>query len=114
MQNLLCHQDVAPGEFMFWLFFLTIIAAAIFFIAQLFNDSLLHTESKGTVALPIVSLLLGIYLTFSIDAHLDSFKATSGFTRTISVSIGILGWIELVLLASVVVMEYYKQYKCTE
>jgi len=114
MQNVFCVQDIAPGEFVFWLFILAIMASSVFFIAQLFRDSLLQTSNKGTLTLPCVSLALGIILNFSADSHLDSYKAVSGFTRTISVSIGILGWIELVLLAGVIIIECYKHYKCEE
>ena len=114
MQNLFCVQQIAPGEFMFWLFILAMGATTVFFIAQLFNDQLLWTGNKGTVALPLTSLALGVLLTFCADAHVDSYKAASGFTRTIGVSIGILGWVELVLLAAVVVIEFYKQHKCLD
>lgn len=114
MQNLFCTQQIAPGELVFWLFILAMGATAVFFIAQLFKDELLWCESKGTIALPALSLALDAILTFAADSHLDFYKATTGFTRTISVSIGVLGWVELVLLASVVVIEYYKQYKCLD
>lgn len=107
--NLMTVQQIGGGPFLFWLFCIVLVIMLAYCIMDLFCEEK-FIGKKATIAVPILSLLLGIIMIISSSNHSDTFL-WNGETRYVAVSMGILAYIELVLLISVVIIECYKQIK---
>ena len=65
------------------------------------------------IVLPGASFLLTVIMLVACDKHTDTFK-WNGELRYLAVSWGILAYVQLAVLGAVVIIECYKQFKCSE
>lgn len=112
LYNLMTVQQIGGGPIVYWLFYLALIATVIYCVVQLFYENNL-TRSKATIALPLITLVLNAIMIVSANAHRDSFEY-HGEWRYVGVELGVLAYIEVILLVAAVVVECYKQIKCVE
>ena len=112
LDNLMTVQRIGGGPILYYLFYIALIATAVYCVAQLFVDHRLWS-SKAMIVLPGASLLLTVIMLVACDKHTDTFK-WNGELRYLAVSWGILAYVQLAVLGAVVIIECYKQFKCSE
>ena len=112
LDNLMTVQRIGGGPTLYYLFYIALIATAVYCIAQLFVEHRLWSN-KVMLALPGASLLLTVIMLVACDKYTDTFK-WNGELRKVAVTWGILAYIQLAVLGAVVVIECYKQFKCNE
>ncbi len=110
LHNLMTVQRIGGGPFLYWIFYITLAVMLIYCIVDLFGVEK-FIGKKPTISIPVASLLLGIIMIAAASNHSDTF-VWNGETRYVAVSIGVLAYVEIVLLASVAIIELYKQIKC--
>lgn len=112
LYNLMTVQQIGGGPIIYWLFYVALAVTVVYCVVQLFYENNL-TRSKATIALPAITLVLNAIMIIAANAHRDSFEYY-GERRYVGVELGVLAYIELILLAAAVVVECYKQIKCVE
>ena len=112
LDNLMTVQRIGGGPILYYLFYIALIATAVYCIAQLFVEHRLWSN-KAMVVLPGASLLLTVIMLVACDKYTDTFK-WNGELRNVAVTWGILAYVQLAVLGAVVLIECYKQFKCNE
>ena len=112
LDNLMTVQRIGGGPILYYLFYIALIATAVYCIAQLFVEHRLWSN-KAMVVLPGASLLLTVIMLVACDKYTDTFK-WKGELRNVAVSWGILAYVQLAVLGAAVIIEFYKQFKCNE
>ena len=110
LQNLMTVQRIGGGPFLYWVFYIALVVMLIYCIADLFWEDK-FIGKKPTIVIPVTSLLLGVIMIIAASNYSDAF-AWKGETRYVAVSISVLAYVEIVSLASVAIIECYKQVKC--
>ena len=110
LDNLMTVQQMGGGPFLYWIFYIALIAMIIYCITDLFCEDK-FIGKKTTITIPAASLILGIIMIITASNHTDTF-VWNGETRYVAVSMGLLAYVEIVLLVSITVIECYKQFKC--
>lgn len=110
LQNLMVVQEVAPGAVVYWIFNIVTALIIVYCVYSLFDDKKFQGK-KGLIALPATSLLLNLIMIICASEHKSSFLY-NGQTRYVAVSMELLGYVEIAILASMLIIECYKQYKC--
>ena len=112
LDNLMTVQQIGGGPMVYYLFYIALIATAVYCIAQLFVEHRLWSN-KAMIALPGATLLLTVIMLVACDKYADTFN-WNGELRKVAVSWGILAYVQLAVLGAVVIIECYKQFKCSE
>lgn len=112
LDNLMTIQRIGGGPILYYLFYIALIATAVYCVAQFFVDHPLWSN-KAMIVLSGASFLLTVIMLVACDMHTDTFK-WNGELRYIAVSWGILAYVQLAVLGAVVIIEFYKQFKCNE
>lgn len=112
LSNLMTTQEIGSGPVSFWAFYIVLVGMVAYCVVNLFVE-LPFMNKKAMIAIPSVLLGLGALMVFTANAHSDSYKYM-GLTRYVSVSAEFLAYIFLVLIAAVLVMELYKQFKMND
>ena len=112
LNNLMTVQKIGGGPFLYWLFNIAFILIIVYCVCEIFfEEKTKNIEKKKLISIPAAMTFLGTIMIITSSNHTDTFK-WNGQTRHVAVSMGILAYIELALLISLVVIEFYKQYKC--
>ena len=109
LQNLMTVQRIGGGPFLYWMFYITLAIMLIYCIYDLFCEDK-FIGKKSTIVIPVASLLFGVIMIMTASNHSDTF-IWNGETRYVSVSLGVLAYVEIVSLVSVTIIECYKQVK---
>ena len=110
MQNLMTIQRIGGGEFLYWIFYITLVVMLVYCVSDIFCEDK-FIGKKITIAIPTLSFIFAAIMVISSSNHSDTF-VYKGETRYLGVSMNILAYIEIVLLLSIVIVECYKQFKC--
>lgn len=110
LQNLMTVQRIGGGPFLYWVFYIALVAMLIYCIADLFCEDK-FIGKKPTIAISVASLLFGVIMIIAASNHSDTF-VWNGETRYVAVSMSVLAYVEIVSLVSVAIIECYKQVKC--
>ena len=109
LSNLMTMQEIGVGPIVFWAFMILLAVMVSYCVLQIFKEFSL-TRKPITSALPGTMLILGGLMVFSANSY-SSIYEYEGNVRRISVSMEIMAYIFLVLLAAVLLLELYKQLK---
>lgn len=112
LDNLMTVQCIGGGPMLYYLFYIALIATVVYCVAQLFSNHRLWSN-KVMIMLPLASFLITAVMVIACDRYHESYKY-DGEWRTISVSLETLAYVLLAVLGAVVIIEFYKQFKCNE
>lgn len=114
LRNLVEVQRFAP-PFLFKLFCVLVMATLVYLVISLFFCKLTDGR-RYLAAVPAVTSVVGALMVILVNSHLEKTNTTNEAGHTILEQIyatmGALGYLELILLAALVVIEVYKQYRC--
>ncbi|MBR3954372.1 MAG: hypothetical protein IKJ63_02740 [Clostridia bacterium] len=112
LNNLMTTQQIGGGPYIYWVFNAVLIVMIGYCLVELFfEDKVLR--KKQMIAIPGAALVLCVFMIADSCNYTDTFM-WNGETRYVAVSMGFLAYIEIIVLAGVVLIECYKQFKCEE
>ncbi len=98
---------------MYWIFNIALVSLLICCVLRFFIDNNFLKIKWVELTSAIVSFVSGITMIIMSCNYSTSFKY-NGETRYTAVSMGILAYVEIILLITLVLVELYKQFKCDE
>ena len=110
LSNLMTVQRIGAGPFVYWLFYISLAVMLLYCVLELFFEDKVGGH-RAVIAVPVISLILGILMILTADGHTDTFL-WKGETRHVAVTVGVLAYVLVVLLIAIPIIECYKQYKC--
>ena len=110
LQNLMVVQEVAPGPVVYWIFNIVTALMIIYCIYSLFDEKKFEGK-KALIAIPAISFVLNLIMVICASEYKNSWE-TNGQTRYGATSMELLGYVQIEILAAILIIECYKQYKC--
>ena len=110
LNNLMITQQICGGPLLYWLFMFAIILMLVYCIIEIFFEDKIPS-TKAYIAIPSIITLLGSIMIIACSNYKDTFNYY-GETRNVAISMGVLAYIEIALLITMVLIECYKQFKC--
>ncbi len=114
MDNLMNTQMEGFASLLFWMFYVVLALTAIYIVLDIFEafnkNGILGQigRHKTMIALPTLNVVLYIIMMIVANAHTTDF-VWQGQPRNAGVSLGILAYIQLLLLVATTAIEVYKQ-----
>ena len=112
LNNLMTTQQIGGGPYIYWAFHAVLLAIIGYSLLELFFEGK-AIRKKQIITIPGAALVLCVFMIADSCNYTDTFM-WNGETRYVAVSMGFLAYIEIIVLAGVVLIECYKQFKCEE